>query len=393
MDLENLATSPIETGITTIEQAEASVPPSSSTPPSISAKDALGLDESPRESLKRENEKVSAQVPKETMPRDETGRFVKPGKKPVEAPKPAAKPAEKAPAAGAAPAPTSKPIEPAKPAEPAKIKIGDKEYTADEIAKLLETQKQPAQPAPQPQRAPEAPARKDPTPEEIAALENDFLTQLSTGIPDVQLSEETLEKILVGGKEGIETLNGVLKSVAARSILEARKSIYAELNPVMAQISQQVAPLIQNNQDLERHATESAFVAKFPEYRGEHLDTARMVALQLVEKYPQQVMQMNREQFIAEVDRQTDRLIGDEFKRWYPSYTGTWKDWAKESKAPPQTPSGPMASPTQAAPPAAATPPKPAPKPMAKPPAANSPGAVTGAPKDWQKGVAGSLTV
>ena len=81
MSIEQVeATAPMESGITTIEQAEAQVPSSALSPLTLSAKDAFGLDESPRESLKRENDKIAAQGPKETMPRDDTGRFVKPGK-------------------------------------------------------------------------------------------------------------------------------------------------------------------------------------------------------------------------------------------------------------------------------------------------------------------------
>jgi hypothetical protein len=393
MSLENLeATAPMESGITTIEQAEAQVSSSTITPPSISAKDALGLDESPRESLKRENDKVSAQVPKETMPRDDTGRFVKPGKKSGEAVKPTTPPEVKPPGA-TAPAKPAEPSKPAEPAAPAKIKIGDKEYSVEELTALLNQKQQPARPeaAPAPQAAP--PAVKSQTPEEIATLENEFIAQLSAGIPDVQLTEEALEKILVGGKEGIATLNGLLKGVAARSILEARKSIYAELNPVVSQLSQQVSPLIQNNQQLERHATEMAFVTRFPEYSGENLGTARYVAEQLVEKYPQAVAQMDREQFLEEVNRQADKIIAEDFKRWHSSFNGTWKDWSKSQSAPPTTAPAPTtAAPTL--PPAATIPAKPAaPKPTAKPPSSNSPGNVTGAPKDWQRGVAGSLAI
>jgi len=214
-------------------------------------------------------------------------------------------------------------------------------------------------------------------------METEYITQLSAGIPDVQLTEEALEKILVGGKEGLVALNGLLKGVAARSILEARKSIYAELNPVVSQLSQQVSPLIHNNQQLERHATEMAFTSKFPEYSGENLATARYVAEQLVEKYPQAVLQMDRDQFLEEINRQADKIIDADFKRWHKDFTGSWKDWARSQAAPP----APVA-PAPAAIPAV----KPSsPKPAAKPPSSNSPGNVSGAPKDWQRGVAGSL--
>ena len=375
-------------GISTIEQADKQASAGIVEAPTISAKDALGLESSPRELLKSEQEKVDKQVPQDKAPRDDAGRFTKPGKKPAAPAKPAQpaapKPAE-APAAPAQPA-AAKPAEP--PAQPAKIKIGDKEYTADEIAGILAQQKQapsaqpPAQPAPQPP--------KEQTPEEIAALEDQFINQFAATLADANLSEEGLESILVGGKQGVAALQNLLKGTAARAVLEARKSIYSELNPTLQNLARNISPLVENNQQLERHATEAAFVTAFPEYSGEHLNTARYVAEQLIAQFPQQVSQMTREQFLNEVNRQSDRIIGDEFKRWYPSYQGTWRDWAKTQKAPgvpaAAPAAAPMAAPNKPAPAPASTP-----KPSVRPPAANSPGATTGAPKDWQKGVAGSL--
>jgi hypothetical protein len=385
-------TSPgVDPGITSIEQADQQAAASRIEAPTISAKDALGLEESPRELLKSEQEKVNAQVPKEKVPRDENGRFQKPaGKVKPAAPAQPTKPAKPAEVA-AVPAQPTKPAEvAAAPAQPAKIKIGDKEYTADEIAGILAQQKQapPAQPQPPAQAAP---APKESSPEEIAALEDQFIGQFASTLADANLSEEGLESILVGGKQGVAALQNLLKGTAARAVLEARKSIYAELNPALQSLARNISPLVENNQQLERHATEAAFVTAYPEYSGEHLNTARYVAEQLIAQFPQQVSQMTREQFLAEVNRQSDRIIGDEFKRWYPSYQGTWRDWAKAQKAP-ATPAAPTPAPAPA-PALTATKPASAPKPAAsvRPPAANSPGATTGAPKDWQKGVAGSL--
>ena len=381
------AQSTTESGIETMEQVMAPPSPPS---PTISAKDALGLDESPRESLKDEQKKLEQKGPKETMPRDENGRFVNP-KKGAKAPAAPAAPKVTEPAKASEPAKPAPAPEPAKPASPPKVKIGDKEYTTEELAKILEQRAQPQQaPAPK-QEAPPAP--KEPTPEELAQMEADFIAKCAADIADAPITEEALEKVLVGGKEGVAALQGLLKHVAARSILEARKSIYGEMNPVLQQFAQQVTPLIQSNQQLEVHATEVAFTHKYPEYSGENLNTARYVAQELARQFPQQVSQMTREQFIDEVNRQADKIISDEFKRWYPGYSGTWREWQQAQKAQQAAPAAaaPVATPAPA--PKAAAPaanPAPAKKPAA-PPAANSPGAVTGAPRDWQKGVAGSL--
>ena len=79
MNTSQIEPSTTEAGLTTIEQANAQASAALSTP-TISAKDALGLDESPRESLQREQEKVNAQAPQEKMQRDENGRFINPSK-------------------------------------------------------------------------------------------------------------------------------------------------------------------------------------------------------------------------------------------------------------------------------------------------------------------------
>jgi hypothetical protein len=134
------------------------------------------------------------------------------------------------------------------------------------------------------------------------------------------------------------------------------------------------------------------FTTQFPEYQGELLGTAKMVAEELVRQYPQITSQYTREQFVSEVDRQASRIIGEEFKRWNPNYQGTWKDYAKMQKASQPSPSvapAPAPVPQVAAPAQAA---KPSAKPAAKPPASNSPHNMTGGTtKEWGKSVASTL--
>ncbi len=57
-----------------------------------------------------------------------------------------------------------------------------------------------------------------------------------------------------------------------------------------------------------------------------HLDRARQVAEELYRRYPQQVSRMSAEQFVDEVARQTDIILTNEYKRWNPSATTTWRD-------------------------------------------------------------------
>jgi hypothetical protein len=402
-------------GITTIEQAN--VQAGNIDLPSIPAHVALGLDEPTKESVAREVEKAKKVVPEDKgdLQRDENGRFKRSGEdaavpaKPAKAaaPKkdPAAnttteagvttteKPVNPAPAANpAAPAATTAPVE----ATPKTVKIAGKEYPIEELEKALQERESRSAAPTQEQRqvatAPQA-APRDPTPEEVTAMESNYVSQIAKDLPDLALPPETLEQILVGGAEGAKALVEFQKTAIARAILEARKSIYKELNPVMKSLDERLMPVLQNHQELERHAVAHAFSTTFPEYQGKNLEMARKVAETLVQQYPDIVGRYSREQFIKEVDRQTDMILQDEWTRWNPAATGTWKEHVRSQMQKPAaavTPTGATASVTPQAPPPAAAPAAPT-RPAVKPPAGNSPGSVTGSGKDWQKSTASSL--
>lgn len=329
-------------------------------------------------------------------PRDDRGRFKTPEEKAAEKAE-----NERKKAAPAAPAtPAAKPAavpDPVKAAEAAKaatppaddkITIGGKAYTKAELEAALAAKEKPA-----PTPAPAAPAAKPdgapagPTPEQIREANARFVADISEKI-DFDIPEAQLETILVGGKEGAAALKGLLKQVAAHAVLSTRAQVAEELNPHLANIYGRLDPLVSGSVELEKVATEQAFVAQYPDLAEAGLEDARWVAEQLVEKYPEQVRQMSRADFIAEVARQTDQLKETEFKRWNPKFQGTWRDWFKAQKEPPPAPA---AIPTPAPTPAPAPePPKPAVRP--KPPAANPPSSGGGfRSPDWQKATASSL--
>jgi len=323
--------------------------------------------------------------------------------KPIAPTAPAAAPAAPAPAAtgpsgpastpAAAPAATG-PSGPAAPAAPEKkIKVGDKEYTEAELNKILEDRNKPAAPAAPAAAAEPAPAApKQLTPEEIFAVEekwrNDFATEHKVNFPT---TDAEMEVILGGGKEAVEAFQKKLQDVATKAVLLARKTMYADLNPQMEKFRQQVEPLFANHAQVERVATEQAFIASYPEYQGQHIETARQVAEALVARYPDQVSKMSQQDFLAHVNKHTDAILQSEYKRWNPSATDTWRDAAKRGAAAP----APAATTTTTAPvvPAPAVPaPAPAPSPWQTPPAVNAPASIpAGAPADWNKGVAKSL--
>lgn len=334
--------------------------------------------------------------PVESKPAEQpTPEPPKPADKPSEEPAPSKPEDDETPGEDPKPAEPTKPVEepapvPEPPKAPEKIKVGDKEYTPHELEQLLAPK--PAEEKPKE----EPPAPKEPTPEEIAQREADYLQKVSTGLNMASvLSPEDVETLLIGGQEALPVVDKLVKQTVAHAVLQARKSIYEELNPVLGQLTQQVAPMVQQTEQLERFTTQQLFNTRHPEF-GEagQLDLAAQVAEEMSRRYPDQVRRMSREQFVDEVARQTDELVQADFQRWYPGTQGTWKDHVRSQK---QAPTGAGATPPKTPPPPPVVPvaePQPAvPKPAKpKPPVGASPGAAGKPPGDWQREVAQSLT-
>ena len=317
--------------------------------------------------------------------------FEKPAVKPA-AEKPSvtepAKPAAEKPAAE----PAAKPaVEPApKPVEQ-KVKIGDKEYTTKELEALVAEKNKPA-PKAEPRPAPAPAPKAELTPEQIAAQKAERATQEQQWVDNFikheginfPITEDEMETILSGGKDAVALMGAKLANVASRSALLARKSMYEDLEPMFEQFRNVVAPLLTNHESVERNANEQAFLVAYPEFQP-HLQTVRDIAGALEKQFPDQVRALTREQFAAEVAAQTDLQLQTEFKRWNPTATTTWKEYAKAAAA--------AATPAVTAP--AATPaaaPAPAAAPKVKPPAGNSPAAIAAAATpDFHKSVAKDL--
>lgn len=271
--------------------------------------------------------------------------------------------------------------------EPQKYKLHGREFTEEELNELVNKAlaPQPEQKAAEPEKE-EAPP--EPTAEEIAEAETKFIQTLSDNITtDHLVSEKDVEDILVGGDEARERLQQFAKNLTALAVLETRKSIFAELNPVLADISNKVTPVLQQTQDLEKYQMTQMFTQRHPEYaEAGQMDLAAEIATQLQQQYPKEVQAMSREQFADEVARQADKVVDQEFKRWYPNSEGSWKDHLKSKSQPEPEPvvEKPAEEPAAPAPVA-----KKAPKP--KPPATSSPRIVGGQPEDWHKKTASSL--
>ncbi len=266
------------------------------------------------------------------------------------------------------------------------MSIKGKEYSVEELEKMLEAKATPPKPAPEPPK----PAPEPPKPDEAAIqkAENDFIAQVAPTVK-VDLTPQEMDAVLAGGEEGIKALNSVLQRVAARSILETRKMLHPELSKAFENLQSAIQPLVQQDTEMRKYSTEQACLTKYPEFKS-NIETARLVGETLLSNYPEEVAKMTPDQFIELVAQQTDAMLSTEFKRWNPSYAGTWKDWAKaQAVVGAVTPEAPAAAATS--PTASPEPPKPAAKPAIQPPAGNSPTIGIPMSKSFHKSVAASL--
>lgn len=343
--------------------------------PKVSAAKALGMEGTVKDGVKAAIDKTAADVARQTPNVLKYTEPTPPASTPVDPPAPVA--------------PPEPPAAPAAPVAPPKVKLGDAEYTAEELAaklKELDTLKSappaPAAPKEQPPQAPQAPA---PTAEEIAKKEGEWIAQHAQTYKS-PASEADLDLILTGGKEGLAKFQELLQHAHASAHLQARKSIFDQLNPTLQQVNANMQPLVQQQQQLQRYQVEQKFVTKHADF-APHIDQAKAVAEELARRFPNEVAAMTDDQFVDEVARQTDKILADNHKRWFPAGGGNWRQTA----APVAAPSAPPAAP--ATPPAVVPAVAPAQTPAVRPPSANAPGGFPTGPAQasWAKGVAATL--
>jgi hypothetical protein len=303
----------------------------------------------------------------------------KPTAKPAVPAKPGAKPAVPAkPAVAAAPV---KPVVPAKPAAPAeeKIKLGDKEYTKAELEALVAAGKPPVV-APKPEEKPApTPAEIEAQRAEVRRKDREWVKTNSVALDVPEIPEETMDVILGGGKKGIEALNNVLRETSANALLAARKSIFQEVGPILEELRQAQAPLLEAQRQAADDREWNVFAEKFPDL-AEDRDLVENASAVLVEKQADRLRGLTMEQFQDEVAAQVH----------------TFKNrFTKPAAAPAPAAAAAPAKPATGAPakPAAAAPAKPA-RVAVKPPGANVPAATpakTTKGADGDKGIIDTL--
>lgn len=316
-----------------------------------------------------------------------------------EPPKPA-DPAPEPASAPAAPPVAPEPPKPTTPEPPKKIKVGEKEYSPEELEQIIKGQNQPAQPpAPAPALAPVPNAPKPPTKEEVQKLEHEWVEKQAAQYSGPKLDEAQIETILSGGKEGAAALNNLFAKVYATAVLETRKSIYTDFTPefdgikdVLTTFKTHLQPVVQQQHQLERVATEQLFLQQHPDFTP-HAERARQVAEALAQQFPKEVAAMTRDQFIAEVAKQTDGILTTEFRRWNSDPNANWRTFGKAATPPPGAVPQGAAPAAPASPPAVPTPPTaPATPPPIAPLGANLPVSVPPVnTTNWHKNVAASL--
>lgn len=309
------------------------MPSQATPPPNISAKTALGLGSSPGEDLRAMTDKVRSNQPKAT---NYTA--------PVTPPPPVvpAAPAAPEPAAPPAAEPVTPPTPPATPEAPKSIKIGGKEYTPEELEKIVAGNTTPAPAAaPQPPAAPAQPAQAPITPQQLLEMERGFVNQaVSNFDPLFDVSEQEMESVLSGGKEGVKSFKQLLARAAAAAQLQSRKSIYQDFEKPFqdfAQIQERVTAMYQAQEQAQAQAAEARFFGTRPDY-APHADLCRKAYVALAQHYPDQVKGWSEEELHNQITNQVDHHMNAEWSRFLGTPVSDWKQMRKQIQTPAAAP-------------------------------------------------------
>lgn len=283
-----------------------------------------------------------------------------PASKPPAEAEPAAKPApddasdseEEDPDPAAKEAPGAK--------EPApKIKVGDKEYTEEEIQALLNGRQEP--------NAPEELVRQQPqelTPEQIEQQKQaireqetkfitDQLDQLDLSTMGIEFNEELYEKMLNGGQEGLDTFLDTMKRFQLHSLLMARKAAHHDLQPKLQELEHQLTPIARAEQQRHYEASVGRFKENF-DHLEPFMGLAEQIANGIRNQYGDWARSVDEQTFFSEVAKQTEAHLD----KWNVPYQKSGAPL--EAKPAPQAKEPAPKSPAEPAKPSAPRPPVPA---------------------------------
>jgi hypothetical protein len=300
---------------------------------------------------------------------------------------PAPQPAEPA-ADGQPPKPAEPPAPPVTPPPAPKVKVGEDEYTPEELQKLVTAAKPAGQQPPASPAQPEAakPATpQGPTPEELAEFQKQFNANrekfINDHLPRVgqylesAVSETDMEVIANGGAEGVAKLREILGKSVLNAVVLARQAAFTDLTPQIRQIAAQLRPLAeerqQQRQQQARQEAEVEFAKTYP-HLEKQLPLANQIADAIFQQHPDWAAQASRADLFKEVARQMERFGFTAAPAAPQKVSVNGREYTVEELA--------ALIPGVTPPPAAPVPPAPAAPPMPPPPAGNFPGVMGGAP-------------
>jgi hypothetical protein len=283
---------------------------------------ALGLKDTPSSSVKALIEKEALKINR--SPVFERGKGVLPSATPAKpiATTPAPQASAATPAAPAQPTPAQPPVN--APGQVQKYKVGDKEYTPEQMAAYLEGQQLAMRHQPAPQ-APAAPIQ--PTQQMTPQQQKDYIRQREAGfvaetaphidlsLAGTQITPEQADILAAGGPEAVKLHNEIQQRNISYATLLARKTIASEINPILQkaeQIIQQqnatIAPILERERSVAAWETEQEFSKSYPDL-APHIDTARIVGHELVRQFPDWARTVSRQEFIKVVAEQTPAVL------------------------------------------------------------------------------------
>ena len=300
---------PVATPPSTGAQPVQPVPDTGRTSRTISATEALGLSEPPRETLEQFTGKLKSEVNKNLTPLPPKKKQEKPAA-PAETPE-----AKTAREEAAAQAKAEADRKAAESAAPKKITYKGKDYSEEEFTAMMEelekkataTKEEPAKPAPQAEETPEAKAARETaeasTRRSTEDLDRQFVeARVASG--EYGVTEEEMDSFLAGGEEGVRAAHSML----ARHELGMRKWVERTMNPILAQLS----PVIHQQEQITRYQAEQSFFSK-PEFAdlAPRRDMVRRISNALAAQHPREVSAMTQEQFDHEVAAQVRGFLKD----------------------------------------------------------------------------------
>jgi hypothetical protein len=306
-----IAASPAVVSIVPKEAAER-------TSKTISPAEALGLPASPRAQLDAMAKATQAANAKTNTPLPKKKKEVPPVIPPVIPP---VKADDKAPVIPPVKADDKAPVIPPVVPPVPKIKVGEKEYTQDELtAYMAELEKKaaaPDEPAKEPAKGPDGqpvkPVEQDPV-KQLTTAERDakFIADKLVGFKledyGVKLSDVEFDTILSGGAEGVKAFTEVLARVAIAAELNARKWTEATMNPILSDL----APIMNSHQQIAQYQREAGFFGVHKDLIP-YKDAVRKLSQDLARQDPQAVAAMKQEDFdkaVADAVRENVKRFG-----------------------------------------------------------------------------------